>query len=531
MKPHLLPLGLALLTVAFAVESVIANDKRPNVVIVLADDLGYGDVRCYNQASKIPTPHLDRLAASGLRFTDAHTPSSVCTPTRYTLLTGRYCCRSRLKSGVLDGFSPPLIEPGQPTIATLLKNQGYATACLGKWHLGMQWTRRDNSPETNDRGKERGFRSGADIDFSQPIMNGPCTVGFDTFFGISASLDMPPYCWIENDRCRPAPDTVSAANYDDLFMNQPKGAAHSEFHLDAVLPTLKQRAINWLDTHFNRVQAQPFFLYLPLPSPHLPIVPSPRFLGTSEAGRYGDYVAQTDDFVGAIVDALTKHRVLENTLLVVTSDNGGLWHLWTPQESDDLTAYRPTVRGRYTAKYGHFSNGQWRGTKADIYEGGHRVPFIVHWPQVIESGKVIDQPIELTDLFATVADAVGLPLPDKAAPDSFSFARALGVTSGPQHPTRTVIIHHSLRGVFGIRKGRWKYVESRGSGGFSTPNQVKPQPGELTGQLYDLQADPQETRNVFQDHPAIVESLQRQLNVIRASTSMRDVFRDESGMK
>jgi arylsulfatase A len=497
----------------------LSASSRPNVIIILADDLGYGDPRCYNPESKIPTPHIDQLAAAGLRFTDAHTPSSVCTPTRYTLLTGRYCWRTRLTSGVLDGFSPPLIEPDRPTIASWLRQQGYATACIGKWHLGMQWTRRGGSPETEDRGTG-GFRSGEEIDFTRPLTCGPCDVGFETYFGISASLDMPPYCWIENDRCSPAPDGLASDNKGALFLSQTGGVSQSGFRLEDVLPTLKRRTTEWIDRHCAAAADRPFFLYLPLNSPHLPVVPSAAFRGKSGAGEYGDFVVETDDFVGAVVEALRRNARLDDTLIVFSSDNGGLWHQWEPREADDVASYKPTPRGEYTAGFGHHSNATLRGTKADVYEGGHRVPLIVSWPRAVREPVVVDDPVELTDLFATIADVVGGPLPPEAAPDSFSFARLLGV-SAAQGSRRETLVHHSLQGVFAVRRGGWKYVESRGSGGFSAPKTVRPGPGEPTGQLYHLKSDPHETRNVFLEHPDRVAELSAALDAIRAGDRLR----------
>jgi arylsulfatase A-like enzyme len=505
---------------AWSVAGIAADDAGPpNVIVILADDLGYGDLHCYNADSKIPTPHSDRLAAGGLRFTDAHTPSSVCTPTRYGLLTGRYCWRTRLTSGVLDGFSPPLIEPDRPTLASFLKSHGYATACFGKWHLGMQWTRRDGAPETQDR-EPKVHRGGEHIDCTQPVPGGPLTIGFDTYFGISASLDMAPFCWIDGDRCSPAPDTEFSDAKQELFRTHSPGVGHSEFRLEDVSPTLKQRAVGWIDEHCIRSATQPFFLYLPLNSPHLPVAPSQPFLGTSQAGLYGDFVVETDDFVGAVVAALEKHHQLTNTLIVFTSDNGGLWHQWTPQEADDVAGYKPTPRSEYTAGFGHRSNGELRGTKADIFEGGHRVPFLVHWPRAIEKSQVVETPVELTDVFATVADAVGQPLPEAAAPDSCSFAPMFG-RERLSSTERTTLVHHSIQGVFSIREQGWKYVESRGSGGFSTPRTVKPKPGETTGQLYNLTNDPLETKNLYAAEAERVQRLSQRLDEIRASARLR----------
>jgi arylsulfatase A len=490
----------------------------PNILIVLADDLGFGDVACNHPDSKIATPAIDRLARHGLRFTDAHSPSAVCTPTRYALLTGQYCWRTRLKNGVLDGFSPPLIAPEQQTLPKLLQQAGYATHCLGKWHLGMQWQRLDGSLETADRGAS-GFRDGSDLDFNKRLTGGPLGVGFEHFFGISASLDMPPYCWIEDERCQPPPDSQTADHRGEMFLSQTAGKAHSAFQIDEVLPTLKRRTIETMDQHFQAHSNQPLFLYLPLTSPHLPVAPSPAFRGKSQAGTYGDFVMETDDFVQGIIDTLQRCGELSNTLLIVTSDNGGLWHTWEAREPEDVRAYRPTDRGRYTAGFGHHSNAWLRGTKADIYEGGHRVPFILHWPDQIDRPRVEETPVELTDLLATLADIVGIELPASILHDSYSFASLLGISSSSGQP-RSLLVHHSISGVFSLRRGPWKYIESRGSGGFSSPKVVRPEVGTPTGQLYHLLDDPREARNVFDDYPAEVRDLQKQLEAVRNSISL-----------
>ncbi len=471
--------------------------------------MGYGDPGCYQEDSKTPTPNLDRMAAGGMRFTNAHTPSSVCTPTRYTLLTGRYCWRTRLTSGVLDGFSPPLIENDRSTIASLLKDEGYTTACIGKWHLGMQWTRLNGSPEDVDRA-EGGFRPGDNIDFSKPITAGPLTNGFESYFGISASLDMPPYCWIENDRCDPAPDTQIESARENIFRNENGGKAHSAFEIPEVLPTLKARTVAWIE---ERSAEKPFFLYLPLNSPHMPVAPSDAFQGKSGAGIYADFVMETDDLVGAVLDTLKKKALLENTMIVFTSDNGGLWHAWEAAEPDDLVKYKPTDRGRYNLEHGHRSNAHLRGTKADIWEGGHRVPFLVHWPAKVAGGETTDALVELTDLYATCSEAFGIPTPEGAAEDSFSF---LGVLTQAGESSRPFGVHHSLRGMFAVRQGDWKYVEARGSGGFSQPRIIEPKPGEPEGQLYNLSTDPSETRNVYLERPEIVERMEQLLKQAQA---------------
>lgn len=479
------------------------SNERPNVVLILADDLGWGDPQCYSETSKIDTPNMNRLADEGMKFTDAHTPSSVCTPTRYGLLTGRYCWRSRLKSSVLDGFSPPLIESSRVTIATYLQELGYKTACIGKWHLGMQWTRKDGSLESVDRAA-KGFRPGDNIDFKVPIKAGPLTVGFEHFHGISASLDMPPYCWITNDVCSPQPTELIPDARDTILLNQTGGTADPNFRIDGVLPQLKERAVRWIHEQNQNASGEPFFLYLPLNSPHLPVAPSQPFRGRSKVGDYGDFVMETDDCVGSVLQALEETSQADNTLVIFTSDNGGLWHQWEPVEADDVKHYRPTPRAKYTKKFGHQSNAHLRGTKADIWEGGHRVPFLVRWPERVERGQTCTQTIELNDVLATIADIAGKPLPEGAGEDSQSF---LNLLEGSQEPSRKFAIHHSLRGEFAIRKGKWKLVSNRGSGGFSVPRKLNPSPRGPVGQLFDLQTDPSETRNVWNVHPKVVDEL------------------------
>jgi arylsulfatase A-like enzyme len=410
------------------------------------------------------------------------------------------------------------------TLASLLKRKGYATACLGKWHLGMQWTRKDGSLETSDR-SEGGFRGGDLIDFNAKISGGPCDVGFDFYFGISASLDMPPYCWIENDRVSPLPDGVASDNRQEIFRTQTSGASNSEFHIDEVLPTLKRRTVAKIDEHFQEKPGEPLFLYLPLNSPHLPVAPSPAFIGKSQAGLYGDFVVETDDFVGGVMEAFTKHNALENTLIIFTSDNGGLWHQWSAQEADDVAGYKPTPRSDYTAGFKHHSNAALRGTKADIYEGGHRVPFLVHWPRAVPVGRVVDTPIELTDVLATLADVTDQKLPNSLDHDSCSFGQLMGIDA-KNTPIRSVLVHHSIQGLFAIRDGDWKLAMARGSGGFSSPKSVKAKSGEPSVQLYNLLDDPYETRNVALEHPDRVDSLMKKLEAIRSARKLSDAKLD-----
>ncbi len=490
---------------------------RPNILLILADDLGYGDLKSYNPASKIPTPHLDRLAAQGMRFTDAHTPSAVCSPTRYGLLTGRYSWRTRLKNGVLDGFDPPLIETGRVTLASFLKKQGYATAAIGKWHLGMTWAT-TNGQTVPDRGNGRGpHRGDVGADFARDTQGGPLDVGFDSYFGISASLDMPPYVYVEGRRAIAAP-TGSAPESKSLVLNQSPGPVAAGFELENVLGDLAQRAVRFVDSRAG--QTAPFFLYLPLTSPHLPVVPAKAFQGKSGAGAYGDFVMETDARVGEVLAALERAKLADNTIVIFTSDNGGLWHTWKPEEADDIAGYKPTPRGQANAKVGHHSNAELRGTKADIWEGGHRVPYLVRWPGRVAPGVASSALIELTDTFATIAAALGVPLPADAAEDSFSFIAPLTDPAGKK-AGRAFAVHHSLHGVFALREGPWKFAPARGSGGFSMPREVKIATGETVAQLYHLDADPHETRNLAGTETATAARLAARLAEIQTGSRTR----------
>ncbi len=488
-----------------------ANALRPNIVFILADDLGYGDLGCYNRDSKIPTPNLDALAARGVRFTNAHTPSAVCTPTRYGLLTGRYAWRTRLSQGVLDGFDPSLIEPERVTLPSMLKRAGYATACIGKWHLGMEWTTRDGTTMPFRDSFNGGFRPGREVDFSKPVKGGPLSAGFDYYFGVSGSLDMSPYCFIENRKPLQPPATETPER-KDLFYNQGPGVAPAGFELSDVLPELGKRARHFIEK--QRGSRNPFFLYLPLTAPHLPVVPSKEFEGRSKAGRYGDFVVELDSVVGSVLQTLKEQAIEQNTLVFFTSDNGGLWHWWELQETDDVKYGRLTPRSKYEKGYGHRSNGMLRGTKADLWDGGHRVPLIVSWPARNNRGQVNQRLVCLTDVISTVAELCNLKLPNGAAEDSVSMAahlfNAASTASG-----RDSVVYHSVLGEFAIQKGEWKLILKRGSGGFSVPKRIEPQAGEPAGQLYNMMSDPQETRNVYNQHPELVQSLTELLNECR----------------
>jgi arylsulfatase A-like enzyme len=441
----------------------------------MADDMGYGDLCCYNRDSKIPTPNMDRLAEEGIRFTDAHSPSAVCTPTRYGVLTGRYCWRTRLKRGVLNGYSPCLIDVKRTTVASLLKRYGYATACIGKWHLGLGSDRR--------------------TDFSKPLAPGPNALGFDYFYGISASLDMPPYCYIENDRVVKEPTLMVEAGEASKDGWWRKGPIAPGFKHVGVMPTITEKAVAYIDKHAKSSRTSPFFMYFALPAPHCPIAPADFVKGRSQAGGYGDYVVEVDWSVGEIMKALERNGLTENTLIMVTSDNG------SPGRTKIKRAPYSIIE-----VYGHYPSGNLRGIKADIWDGGHREPFVARWPARIRAGSTSDELICLTDLLATCAAIVGAKLPNNVGEDSYNILPVL-LSRKVHKPIRKAVVHHSGSGIFAIRQGKWKLILGRGSGGFTKPSRVKPKPGEPQGQLYDLHKDPAETNNLWAEHLGIVQRL------------------------
>ena len=472
--------SLAILGCGDNLASSAGDSKKPNIVFIMADDMGYGDLGCYNKKSKIPTPNMNKLAAEGMRFTDAHSPSAVCTPTRYGVLTGRYCWRTRLKRGVLNGYSPALIDTERLTVASMLKQHGYSTACIGKWHLGL-----GNDKKT---------------DFDKPLVPGPNALGFDYFYGISASLDMPPYCYIENERPveKPTLKIEAGKATEDGWWRA--GAISPGFKHVEVLPHLTTKAVKYIDDHANKSPDRPFFLYFPLPAPHCPIAPADFVKGKSKAGGYGDFVVEVDWTVGQVVEALERNGLTGNTLIIVTSDNG----------SPGRTKIK---RNPYSIIeiYGHYPNGELRGIKADAWDGGHREPFIARWPGRIPAGTTNDELACLTDFMATCAAVVGAKLPENAAEDSFNLLPTL-LGKKLEKPIRDSIVHHSLSGMFSIRQGKWKLILGLGSGGFTKPQKIEPKPGEPKGQLYNLEHDITESNNLWSKHPEIVERLTKLLD-------------------
>lgn len=427
----------------FAQEEKTRVSAKPNIVYILCDDLGYGDVHCLNPAKgKIATPHADKLAAQGIIFTEAHSGSSVCTPTRYGILTGRYAWRTKLQAGVLDGDSPPLIARERLTTPALLKQQGYETACIGKWHLGMKL------PDPQHLGNL--------------IEDGPVTRGFGYYFGISASLDMPPFSFIENTRYTEAPTAVKQ------WIR--KGPAAPGFEAVDVLPTLTRKAVEYIAR--NAAAKKPFFLYLPLASPHTPIVPTKEWLGKSGIGNFGDFVMQTDWALGQVMEAIDTAGIADNTLLIFTSDNG----------------CSPAADVKGLEKKGHFPSGDFRGYKADIWEGGHHIPFIARWPGVAKPGITCGRLVCLTDLMATCAEILAVKLPDDSGEDSFSI---LPLLRGKDQSNREAIVHHSIKGMFALREAKHKIIFCTGSGGWSGNGA-----DQSSQQLYNMNADIGEQNNL-----------------------------------
>jgi arylsulfatase A-like enzyme len=473
---------------------------RPNIVYILADDLGYGDVGCYNASSRIPTPNLDRLAAMGMRFTDAHAPDAVCSPTRYGVLTGRYCFRSRLKTGVLPPWGAPIIERNRLTVPELLRRHGYATACIGKWHLGWTWPRRSGKPPLSRDGE-------VNYDFTQPIADGPTALGFDTYFGVDLP-NYPPYCFIENDRTVGIPSL--AAPIEGGGINRP-GPMVPGWKLVDIMPELTRRAIGYIDQSARTNPDKPFFLYFALTAPHYPVVPTPEFLGRSQAGQYGDFVAQVDWTVGQVIEALAHAGLAENTLAMFTSDNG-----------PECVEIDPGAYDR-VQKYGHRSMDGLRGVKRDAWEGGHRVPFLARWPGQIPASWVSDEIICHVDLMSTCAAILGVTLPPDAGVDSYNVLPALRGQKLPR-PVREATVLHSADGKFVLRQGSWVLIDARtgdDNGQRGEPDWLKRErgytPNTAPGELYDLRDDLPQRANLYAQKPEIVNRLETLLEKYKAN--------------
>ncbi len=462
------------------------DDSLPNIVLIMADDMGYGDPGCYNPNSKIPTPNMDRLAEEGIRFTNAHSPSSVCSPTRYGLLTGRYAWRTRLKSGALGPFDPLLPDTTETTLADILKSMDYSTAITGKWHLGL------------------GVQDS--IDFSKSLRPGPLELGFDYFFGINASLNMSPHCFIENHHVLGTPDFPVPAhifsNHGTLTMT--KGWRHED-----VGPTITRKAMEWISNHCKENPNKPFFLYLPTSAPHRPCVP-PKFIrGKSKAGARGDMVAEVDWTTGEIIKVLEDNNIYDRTILIITSDNGSIGGNTPLFPEDSIPSGTDTV-------FHHHGNKDWRGRKTHIWEGGNRVPLIIRWPGHTKPGTLSDHLVCLTDLMPTLCHVVGATLPKETAPDGFDI---LSLIQGEETDSvRTTLVTHSAYGKFAVINNNWKLIFTQGSGGWgSSPADDYP-----PGQLYNLETDPAETNNLYHTRNDMVGELENLLQKYKRTGRSND---------
>ena len=464
-----------------------APDPLPNIIFILADDMGYGDVKLLHPKSKIPTPNLDRLGRQGMVFTNAHAPSAVCTPTRYAFLTGSYSWRSRMKQGVAWIWEEPLLKANQFTVATMLKQKGYSTGLVGKWHLGWHWPTSDSLPASESNGEN--------VDYTQPIGGGPTTLGFDYYFG-SDVPSFPPHAFIENDRVTQLPTGMWAPGRAGA-----PGAMVPGWTYEDLLPTLSEKSIAYV-----KEQAQtdnPFFLYYALSAPHTPIAPGERFQGKSAVGPYGDFVMEIDQYIGDLMRTLDSLGLSENTLVVFTSDNGP-----TNMDGTDYAG----AAGSLLA-LGHNSSGDWKGLKSDAWEGGHREPFLVRWPAVIKSGTQSNALVSLVDMMATFADLAGSVLPESMAGDSYSLMPLWRQTS---QKVRDHLIVQSGNGILALLEGDWKLITSSGGGGMWSGNGDAPHYDQETQtwhlvQLFDLTNDPSETYNLAAAYPSKVDMMMRQL--------------------
>ena len=475
-------------------KALLPAKGRPNIVIILADDLGVGNIQAHFPENKIATPYLDRFSGESMRFTNAHSGSAVCTPTRYGLLTGRYAWRTRLQEWVLGCYEPPLIAADRLTLPGFLSENGYATACIGKWHLGWNW----QGPQPNAMDERANIHRTKQWDYTKPVLNGPTTRGFDYYFGTDLP-NMPPFTFIENDRVveQPTSKFVYVPNDGRSLPSQFDGNPMApDWKFDQILPDITQRAVDYI--HDQATQEEPFFLYFPMTSPHTPIVPTTRFKGKSGISLVADFVMETDWSAGQVIQALEEAGIAEDTLVIFTSDNGHL-----PTEWNELV------------DAGHFPSGPYRGRKADIWEGGHRVPFMIRWPGRIKAGAVSDDILSLNDIFATCSELLGVKLPPDAAEDSISFLpTALGESDQPH---RDHVVSHSVGGEFAYMEGPWKVVFRNET---TNRNQSRGKPRIV--ELYNLQSDIDESDNRYETEPEIAERLSQNLRKVIARGTSRE---------
>ncbi|MEO6149930.1 MAG: arylsulfatase [Mucilaginibacter sp.] len=487
---------------------------KPNIVIILADDMGYGDVSANNPGARTTTPNIDRMAQKSLVFTDAYSGGAVCTPSRYALMTGRYYFRAKQQQQFW-GYLPPLIEPGRETIGSLMQRAGYTTACIGKWHLGLNWQKKDNSLPQIPQKKDKTVTN---TNFSANITGGPNSLGFDYSFILPGSLDMPPYVFIKNDKVVDTniiltadvyPKTATGTmpvwdrkytNENDIYYERGiwwrNGEMSRSFKIENCFDTLVKEGINFINTRAKDHPEKPFMLYLPLSGPHTPWMPNKNFKGKSALGPYGDFIAQVDDVVRQVNEALAAQNIAENTIVIFSSDNGAHW-----SEEDKQT-------------YAHQANYGKRGQKGDLWDGGQHIPLIVKWPAQIKTKVTYTHTLGLIDLMATLSELTGIPVRENNGEDSFSFYK---VIKGQLNvPVRDDLIFISSHNKLAIKQGNWKYAECLGSAGISEPPIILPVKGGPLGQLYDLSTDPLETNNLYLQNSAKVKELAALLEKIKA---------------
>ena len=495
------------------------KSAKPNIVIIYADDMGYGDMSCQNPESKISTPNLDRLASQGMRFTDAHSASGICSPSRYSLLTGRYHWRGHLTKGLVSQWGDPAIEKGRMTIASMLEQNGYYTACIGKWHLGEIWPFKNGLGQADPTKHEwtassingKGNWTPDAFNWNLPIKEGPISKGFDYYYGTGV-INFPPYTWIENDRVLEEPvdmlEMGKTKSAEGTWECRP-GPAAKNWDISKVPMQLMEQTVKWINN--RKKNAEPFFLYYALPSPHAPIIPDKQFQGKSRAGLYGDYMEETDWMVGRILKALEDNGFDKNTIVIFTSDNG-----------PERYAYQRIIN------FDHYSMGNWRGLKRDLWEGGHRVPFIIKYPGVVPSGVVNDELICQTDMMASIAAFIDITLPENAGEDSYNMVR---VFKGEQSekPVRDFIIYHSPEGSFAIRKDNWVLIEATSGEVSKEPDWVKQkfsyQSDTTPFVLYKLNSDTRENKNLYNEYPEKVIELKALLEKSRKEGRSAPVIR------
>ena len=473
-------------------ETQSSSDNPPNILIILVDDMGYGDIGSYNPDSKIPTPNIDALADEGIRFMDAHAPGAVCHPSRYGLLTGRYPFRTNTNVWP----EQPVIDEGRMTIASMLQSEGYYTAMVGKWHLGFDESQTTDPMVADQSEAGNNLRAAyREYDPEIPLKGGPFDRGFDSFFGIRASTDIPPYFYIRDDKIVAPPTDSVDDNFSGGIWTDIQGAFWREggiapdLDLADVLPRFTEESIQVIEDHRSSEPDQPLFLYVAFPAPHTPWLPAGEFEGASGAGMYGDFMAMVDSEIGKILSALDEQNISDETLVVFTSDNGPVWYDKDKEHFD------------------HDSQGGLRGMKGDTYEAGHRTPFIVRWPGVVDQGTETFQTISYTDLMATFAEILETQLPDDAGEDSYSLLPVLKGDHPENESVRPPVVAVSSRGVRSIQNSEWKLIEALGSGGFTDPATLEPEPGGPQGQLYNLKDDVDESNNLWNQRPEIVRQL------------------------